>query len=60
MEYNGVLGEEKGHKTPSPNAFAGGKTLSPNIIFEGEKERREMEGMEDEGRRNDKTFIRVT
>ena len=31
MEYNGVLGEEMGHKTPSPNTVAG-----------GEKERREM------------------
>ena len=34
MEYNEVLGEEMGHKTPSPNAIAG-----------GEKERREMKEM---------------
>ena len=35
MEYNGVLEEEMGHKTPSPNAVAGGG-----------KEMREMEEIE--------------
>ena len=39
MEYNGVLGEETGHKTPSPNTFAG-----------REKKSREMKEIE-EGRR---------
>ena len=39
MEYNEVLGEEMGQKSPSPNAAA-----------QGEKEMREMEEME-EGRR---------
>ena len=43
MEYNGVLGEEMGHKTPSPNSLTRGKTPSPNAVVEGEKERREME-----------------
>ena len=39
MEYNGVLGEETGHKTPSSNTFAG-----------REKKSREMKEIE-EGRR---------
>ena len=39
MEYNGVLGEEMNHKTPSPN-----------IVAEREKERRKMKEIE-EGRR---------
>ena len=43
MEYNGVLEEEMGHKTPKPNAVIGGKTPSPNTIARGEKEMREME-----------------
>ena len=50
MEYNKVLGEEMGHKTPSPNAVVQGKTLSPNIVVGEEKEMREIEEME-EGRR---------
>ena len=40
MEYSGVLGEEMGHKTPSPN-----------VVAEGEKERREMEEIEGRRRR---------
>ena len=50
MKYNGVLGEEMGHKTLSPNDVAEGKTPSLNGIARVEKERREMEEME-EGRR---------
>ena len=53
MEYNRVLGEEMGHKTPSPNAVAGGKTLNPNIVTEGENERKEMEVMKEGRRRGD-------
>ena len=51
MEYNGLLGEEMGHKKLSPNAVAEGKTSSPNAIVGGEKEMREMEEIEDGRRR---------
>ena len=50
MEYNGVLGEEMGHKTRNPNVVARGKTPSPNVVAKGEKERREIKEIE-EGRR---------
>ena len=38
------------HKTPNPNVIAGRKTPSPNVVAKGEKERREIEEIE-EGRR---------
>ena len=47
MEYNRVLEEEMGHKTPSLNVVAEGKTLSPNAVTRGKKERREMEETEE-------------
>ena len=51
MEYNGALGEKMGHKTPSPNIIAIGKTSNPNVIVEREKKMREMEEIEERRRR---------